>query len=325
MKFCKTCFQAFEPTTPTNKFCSKKCRPSQLVKVPKKQKNKICLFCEKPFEQVLSGREKLYCSRRCRSDIQQARIIEQRPATVERICKNCGKGFIKLRQSQQKVCSDACYKHNQKNNKCLDCEKSIQFDAVRCRNCHSNLSRKFHYCEVCQNLYKPTYNKQRTCGRDCGKKINSRNQVEKILISKVFFKHCIVCKSLFASNRKAGQTCKDQNCKDELIRISGRQQYKKNPDRFKRAAHRRRSLFLSAFVEDVSLDYIGNRDKWICHLCNEKIDSTLTSRNPMMPSLDHVLPLSKGGEHSNKNVRISHLRCNLKKHNQIIGEPMLFG
>jgi 5-methylcytosine-specific restriction endonuclease McrA len=125
--------------------------------------------------------------------------------------------------------------------------------------------------------------------------------------------------------RKQGNTCKNRNCKDEAIRIRGREQYKKNPNRFKEAAHRRRSLFLSAFVEDVSLDYIGNRDKWICHLCNQKVDKTLTGRNPFMPSLDHVLPLSKGGEHSNKNVRISHLRCNLKKHDQVVGEPMLFG
>jgi hypothetical protein len=325
MKFCKTCSQVFEPTTPTNKFCSKKCRPSELIKVPKKQKNKICLFCEKPFEQVLSGREKLYCSRRCRSDIQQARIKEQRPATVERICKNCGKSFIKLRNAQQRVCSVACYKNNLTKHECLDCKKMIDNRAIRCIACYNKSKSKKHFCEVCQSLYKPTYSKQRTCGRACGEKLKNRIPVEKVLSSKVFFKHCIICESLFASKLKQGKTCKDQNCKDELVRINGREQYRKNPDRFKVAAHRRRSLLLSAFVEDVSLDYIGNRDKWICHLCNEKIDKNLSGRNPLMPSLDHILPLSKGGEHSNKNVRISHLRCNLKKNNKVVGEPMLFG
>jgi hypothetical protein len=284
-----------------------------------------CQFCGQLFESKKRGRPAKCCSRKCQSDLLYLNKKKSAPETVERICKNCGKGFIKLRNAQQRVCSADCYKSNLTKHECLDCKKIINFDAVRCRNCQINFSRKHHYCEICQKEYRPTYKGQRSCGRACGEKLKVRIYVEKVLSSKVFFKHCFVCKSLFATRYAKTKTCQNQNCKDEAIRINGREQYKKNPDRFKEAAHRRRSLMLTAFVEDVSLDYIGNRDKWICHLCNQKIDKTLTGRNPLMPSLDHVLPLSKGGEHSNKNVRISHLRCNLKKNNKVVGELMLFG
>ncbi|WP_158070491.1 HNH endonuclease [Streptomyces luteocolor] len=36
----------------------------------------------------------------------------------------------------------------------------------------------------------------------------------------------------------------------------------------------------------------------------------------MSPSLDHVIPLSRGGSHRRDNVQLAHLRCNLRKNNR---------
>jgi 5-methylcytosine-specific restriction endonuclease McrA len=58
--------------------------------------------------------------------------------------------------------------------------------------------------------------------------------------------------------------------------------------------------------EDVSLDAIFARDNGLCSIC----------RLPVVrgqASLDHVIPLSEGGSHTEENVRLAHKRCNSKK------------
>lgn len=43
-----------------------------------------------------------------------------------------------------------------------------------------------------------------------------------------------------------------------------------------------------------------------CHICKKKVrDADL--------HFDHVIPLSKGGEHSELNVAVAHGRCNVRK------------
>lgn len=53
--------------------------------------------------------------------------------------------------------------------------------------------------------------------------------------------------------------------------------------------------------------------KWICQLCGQKVNKKLKFPNPMSPSLDHIIPLSKGGAHIESNCQLAHLSCNKKK------------
>lgn len=56
------------------------------------------------------------------------------------------------------------------------------------------------------------------------------------------------------------------------------------------------------------------RDKGICYLCNKPVDTNdyhITDSNAFVvgknyPTIDHVLPISKGGKHSWDNVTLSH-------------------
>lgn len=78
--------------------------------------------------------------------------------------------------------------------------------------------------------------------------------------------------------------------------------------------HRRR-----AARRGVSADYftdveIFERDGWRCHICRKAVRRAPRSRmDPDRATLDHIWPLSKGGEHSRENVACAHLRCNLAK------------
>lgn len=52
----------------------------------------------------------------------------------------------------------------------------------------------------------------------------------------------------------------------------------------------------------------------LCWLCGLAIDFTVPPRHPMSPSLDHVVPLAKGGHPTaRENARPAHFGCNSSK------------
>lgn len=65
---------------------------------------------------------------------------------------------------------------------------------------------------------------------------------------------------------------------------------------------------------------VYERDGWRCGLCGKRIDKRLVFPHPRSVSLDHIVPLSCGGEHSMANTQASHLDCNNRKNNGVI-EP----
>lgn len=86
----------------------------------------------------------------------------------------------------------------------------------------------------------------------------------------------------------------------------------------------RRSRLKGATIETVDPIKVFDRDGWRCHLCSELTDrSKRGSSHPNAPELDHVMPLSKGGEHSYANTACAHRKCNRAKSNRIIGQPSL--
>lgn len=68
---------------------------------------------------------------------------------------------------------------------------------------------------------------------------------------------------------------------------------------------------------------IFERDRWRCQLCRKRISKNLKHPHPMSASLDHIIPLTKGGSHTRAGVQASHLTCNLKKYNLGGGEQLL--
>lgn len=77
----------------------------------------------------------------------------------------------------------------------------------------------------------------------------------------------------------------------------------------------RRARNRSAFVADVKLFEIADRDKWICQLCKKKVSRSATFAR--QATLDHVIPISKGGLHEPANCQLAHFDCNSKKHDKV--------
>ena len=55
---------------------------------------------------------------------------------------------------------------------------------------------------------------------------------------------------------------------------------------------------------------LAERDHWRCHLCNKAVSKTAPRNTPKGGTLDHLVPLSKGGTHTWTNVKLAHHRCN---------------
>ena len=53
-----------------------------------------------------------------------------------------------------------------------------------------------------------------------------------------------------------------------------------------------------------------------CPVCGKKIKPDAPRVYPAGPSIDHIIPLSRGGEHNWSNVQIAHIGCNIKKGNK---------
>lgn len=85
----------------------------------------------------------------------------------------------------------------------------------------------------------------------------------------------------------------------------------------RRRAHKMNAASEKYTTQDV-LNFYGN----ICHICNITIDLSLPRKVghenwQMGLQLDHVIPISKGGNDSLDNVRPSHGICNKKKSDKI--------
>ena len=89
---------------------------------------------------------------------------------------------------------------------------------------------------------------------------------------------------------------------------------------------RRREKIESAMVDnDITVEGLFRRDAGKCWLCGERCnfeDYTVKAGNFIVgnwyPSIDHVIPLARGGEHSWGNVRLAHHRCNSIKRDNIV-------
>ena len=80
-----------------------------------------------------------------------------------------------------------------------------------------------------------------------------------------------------------------------------------HPDRVRdRKAIRRARERGAPVVERIYRARVWERDGGRCHICGRKAD-------PRSWHLDHIIPLSRGGEHSYRNVAVSHPTCNLRR------------
>ena len=132
--------------------------------------------------------------------------------------------------------------------------------------------------------------------------------------------HCISCMSDYGKS-SSGKTASQKSlqrkrsnpeyrAKEASYGVAWRQ---KNPEKRRATEQRRRARKLDVVSEVVDNLIVFERDKWMCQLCKLPVDNNLKFPDPQSASLDHKIPLSKGGSHSYENTQLAHLRCNISK------------
>lgn len=120
---------------------------------------------------------------------------------------------------------------------------------------------------------------------------------------------CPVCAGTFharsASRRYCSQSCTNHAFSQRRQSTPEGRAYLKD-----RKRERRARIKGAAIVETFAAVEIYERDQWTCGLCAQPIDPTLAHPDLMSASLDHIVPLAKGGDHSRANVQAAHFLCN---------------
>lgn len=76
---------------------------------------------------------------------------------------------------------------------------------------------------------------------------------------------------------------------------------------------RRLRQIAATSIESFTRAEVFERDNWVCHICGDPIQRSAKWPSPFSASLDHVIPIARGGEHTRANTAASHLRCNVSK------------
>lgn len=92
--------------------------------------------------------------------------------------------------------------------------------------------------------------------------------------------------------------------------------------RMNAAKTRRRRMLANAKQEPYTRESIFQRDGWVCRICSESIDPTIryTDDPGACATIDHVIPLSRGGDDTPANVQAAHGSCNYGKCDRVEDE-----
>ena len=110
---------------------------------------------------------------------------------------------------------------------------------------------------------------------------------------------CVVCGNSFDTYNPAQKTC-SKECGKRL-----------------KHAHKHKRIPKKQLVDkDITLEALYKRDSGVCYLCGKLCDWNDKDGNVVgsnYPSIDHMIPISRGGLHAWTNVKLAHFECNWKK------------
>ena len=176
-------------------------------------------------------------------------------------------------------------------------------------------------CRMCVKIYSVAYyanNKEKQC-----QKVKLRYKIDRenrLAYAKAYRK--ANRQEILARRKKWREVNKEKIRQERKIYAEANRDKMRKRDREWKKANRDKcnanhrkyvALKLGNRHEHYSEIDIYERDGWRCQLCGRKINRRLKHPHPYSKSIDHIVPLSKGGEDAPINVQAAHLRCNISK------------
>lgn len=208
------------------------------------------------------------------------------------MCKGCGAPFL-ARHNAQVHCSATCRNRWARERSKASGRRAARAAATNARRREATRTRTAN-CAVCDQEFQQTRSDRCYCSPLCARRA-------------------------YAARRKVDgrQQANDAEARARRAEIRRRERAEigalraRYPESFAAAEARRAERKASG--ERIPPIEVFERDGWICQLCSDEIDRTLSYPDPNSPSLDHVVPLAAGGKHVRSNVQAAHLLCNLRK------------
>lgn len=182
-------------------------------------------------------------------------------------------------------------------------------------------------CVVCGNDFVDRSNRQigKYCTKTCRSRASLRNQLEKY--PEYYKDYYEDNKEKFKEHNHKYREENREKLREyaayygkkyaEKIARTNKLRAQKHPEKGRENASRYRARLKNAFVEKIDYKEIYIRDNYVCQICGEPVKMNEKYPHPLSSSIDHIIPLAKGGTHERKNVQLSHLTCNLHKQAKI--------
>src|SRR5699024_8837159 len=66
-----------------------------------------------------------------------------------------------------------------------------------------------------------------------------------------------------------------------------------------------------------TVELVFRDQNWNCHLCGEAVEFGREYPHPLSPTVDHIIPLARGGKNVAENCALAHASCNRKKQGRL--------
>lgn len=267
----------------------------------------ICLHCEKEF---MKKGNQIYCSMQCQHKASDKRHKESGRASE---CEKQRRDALTDAMVKKTIYigSKGSVKYNQITPEMIT-EKRAAILAWRERKANQQPKpmKQARYCKICgAEIARGVY-----CGDECEKEQRRRESFQRSSTKKILKERlCNECGKLFIPEygNKRRSFCSDYCLHKNLHR---------------RRKQKERARMRGAKIEIVNTMVVFARDGWRCQICKMKLKrKDRGTLKDSAPELDHIIPLSKGGEHSYRNTQCACRKCNREKAGNERGQLRIFG
>lgn len=257
-----------------------------------------CEWCNGEFE--ARANQQRFCTRKCRMAARHVREAESQPLAI---CKRCGVVFRPKKSDRRQYCSYECALH--RTGALAPGYKDGK--ATRKNSFIARLVRILARIKECRVCGKRTLTSE--CSAECREEHSRRASRE------------------FSQQRKE-ETCgvrRCYQCGNEFIPEYGNKHRRFCSRRclgtfVGRQNKRRRRIrkWQASYLYEHFADWeIFERDGWRCMICMLPIRREVDRLHLQAATIDHIVPLSRGGSHTRDNVQCAHRICNSLKNEML--------